>query len=172
MSDKQPISLDSEGKYAKQIQMTYSAQGVAESSACSKVGSTKLHEEKSLLRSEQPPWEWSEGESETYCMNLSAAPLPQGSLSGRSNVFPNITLSAQIGFRNLPLQPRERERQLFFPSPKKKKERKKRKEIWSKLNTPNLNAPRNTLSLRRTEVRLAFAQTAAAITTIVGRRRR
>lgn|SRR5258706_212457 len=42
------VSLKSEGKYAqlrKQIQMTYRAQGVAESSACSKVGSTKLNRE-------------------------------------------------------------------------------------------------------------------------------
>ena len=87
----------------------------------------------------------SEGNSETHCINLRAAPLPQGNLSGRSNVFPNITSSEHTGFRNLPLQPKERKRQLFLPSQQK---RKKNNKLSGKINTPNLNAPRNTLSLR------------------------
>src|SRR5258706_3142269 len=101
-------------------------------------------------------------ESETHCINLRAAPLPQGNLSGRSNVFPNITSSAHTGFRNLPLPPPEKEtRQSFVPS------QNKTQIVFLGLscgiNAPNLNAPRNTLSLRRAEVRVASAPTATAM---------
>jgi hypothetical protein len=39
-----------------------------------------------------------------YCMNLSAAPEPQGNLRGRSNVFPKSTSSAEMGQRKRPVR--------------------------------------------------------------------
>ena len=39
----------------------------------------------------------------TYCMNLSAAPDPQGNFRGRSNVLPKSTSSADMGRRNRPV---------------------------------------------------------------------
>ena len=77
------------------------AQGLLrDARSCSSVGSMKLGHD---VEMSDIDWHHDRGKT-AYFMNLRAALKPHGSFSGRSKTFPNITSSAEYGFRNLPMR--------------------------------------------------------------------
>lgn len=157
------VSLNSEGKYAqlrKQIQMTYSAQGVAESSACSKVGSTKLQKKERVTTQAWTIPNGKEG-NRNVLHKLEGSPTPPGQLERSIKRIPKHHIVRTHRFQEPPsAATRKRRLQLYVPSQKIN-------------NAPDLNTPRNTLSLCRAEVRIASSPTtAAAMAIVVGRSRR
>lgn len=71
---------------------------VSDIKSCSKVGSTYL----TIIISSYRRVPILDEHNSTHFMNLSATPAPQGSFKRLSNVFPNITSSAEVGCRNRP----------------------------------------------------------------------